>query len=123
MTKAFILFIVIGLINTFNGTALAYSYSFIFQVNLAFALGFITANIISYFLNAFIVFHGKPGLVGYMKFAVANLPNFVIQNILVLILYTFFHWHIALVYALAIVIGVPVTFLFVKLYAFKKIEG
>ena len=62
----------------------------------------------------------KFGIVKYLKFMVSNLPNLVIQTIMVGVFSGFLHLPSIIVYAMAAVIGVPVTFVFVKLFAFAK---
>jgi len=118
--KEFALFIVIGAVNTFNGTLLAFAFSMFLYANLAFVLGYKTALVTAYFLNSFFIFHCKPELVGLAKFALSYVPNFIIQNILVLILYNGLQWNRLLVFALAASIGMPLTFIILKVFAFGK---
>ena len=120
LQKDFVLFVVIGTINTFNGIGSAFAYSMFLQANLAFVLGYITALIIAYLLNTWFVFHSKPEFAQLIKFALSYIPNFVIQNVFVLVLYNGVNLPILLVYALAAVVGVPLTFIILKLYAFNN---
>ena len=120
MKKDFALFLVIGGVNTLNGTVLSFVYSMFLQENIAFVVGYLSSLTIAYFLNSFFVFHAKPHIKKYAKFAVSYIPNFMIQTVLVFIFYNGLHWHKLLVYALAAAIGLPVTFLLLKLFAFKS---
>ena len=121
--KDFVLFLVIGAINTVNGIFLSYVYSLFLQANLAFACGYITSLSAAYFLNSFIIFHAKPQFMRYTKFIISYIPNFIIQNVLVLVFYNGLNWSRIIVYMLAAAIGLPITFLFVKLFAFGKKEN
>ena len=122
LKKEFIVFILLGGINTCNGTVLAYVCSLFLQANLAFILGYITALTIAYFLNSFFVFYLKPQLAGFVKFVLSYIPNFVIQNALVLLLHNGLQWNKLLVYALAAAIGIPITFIVLNLFAFRNNE-
>jgi len=120
LKKEFGFFLIVGGINTLNGTALAFVYSFVLQANLAFALGYITALTIAYFLNSFFVFKAKLQIVKFFKFAISYIPNFIIQNMVVFIFYNLLQWNILLTYILAAALGIPVTFLILKVFTFGK---
>nr|WP_243155978.1 GtrA family protein [Clostridium sp. C2-6-12] len=124
LTKQFFNFLIVGGINTINGILFAYIYSLFLPVNVGFVLGYITAMTISYFLNSKVVFKEHMGFEKYIKFCVSYIPNFIIQNIFVLIFYNTLGWNKLLVFVLAAIIGVPVTFIIMKFFAFsKKNEG
>lgn len=131
LKKDFMMFLVVGVINTLNGILLAYLYSillsnlhvkleieFLTAENIAFALGYITALFISYLLNSLITFKEKLSLIRCLKFCLSYLPNFIIQNIIVYVIFNLLGWYKLIAYALAAVIGIPVTFLLMKFFAF-----
>ncbi len=121
LNRAFIMFLLIGLFNTFNGTLFSYCYSAVIEnANLAFVAGYITSLFISYLLNSFITFKERLSVLKFIRFAVSYIPNFLIQNAMVFLFYNTLHWHKLLTYAMAAVIGVPVTFIILKVFAFKK---
>ena len=120
ITKQFLLFLIIGGINTFNGTLLSFGFSLFLQANVAFVLGYILANMIAYLLNSFFVFNSKPEIYKYIKFAISYVPNFIIQSVIVLIIYNILQLHQLIAYVIAAIIGVPITFLIVKRFAFGK---
>lgn len=119
-TKQFITFVVIGVINTFSTTVFSTIYKNFIDPNIAFDLGYATGLVVSYLLNSLITFKEKLGIVRFIKFGISNIPNFVIQKIVVLIVINVLAWPSIIAYGLAAVIGVPVTFLIMKLFAFKK---
>jgi len=123
INKEFVLFIIIGTANTFNGTVLSLLYSMFLQANIAFVMGYITGLIIAYFLNSFFVFKRKPQFFRLIKFAISYIPNFIIQNVCVLILYNWLNWNRLIVFAFAAAVGIPITFLILKVFAFGKKEG
>lgn len=121
-SKQFILFILIGVINTFNGVVFSTIYSLLFNANISFILGYISGLIISYLLNSFITFKERLSINKFLKFVISYIPNFIIQNTIVIILYNMLAMNKILVYLIAAIIGVPITFIFMKLFAFKKME-
>ena len=119
-TKEFFSFIVVGGINTINGILFSYIYSLFLSVNISFVLGYITAMTISYLLNSTLVFKEVMGVIKYIKFCISYIPNFIIQNIFVLIFYNMLRWNKLIVFVLAAIVGVPVTFIIMKFFAFSK---
>ena len=120
LSKEFFSFLVVGGINTINGILFSYIYSLFLDVNVSFVLGYITAMTISYLLNSKLVFKEDMEFVKYIKFCISYIPNFIIQNIFVLIFYNILGWNKLIVFALAAIVGVPVTFILMKFFAFNK---
>ncbi len=120
LNKEFITFILIGIFNTLGGSVFSVMYSYAFNVNVAFVLGYLTSLMVAYFLNSKFNFKKSLSLVGLIRFSVSYIPNFIIQNLCVLFLYNYLSWNKILVYFLAAIIGVPITFVFLKIYAFKN---
>ena len=119
-SREFILFVIIGVINTFNGTLFSYIYSNFFNENIAFVIGYISGLVISYILNSCITFRESLKFSKFIRFAVSYIPNFIIQNIVVIIVFNMMHFNKLIAYILAAIVGVPVTFILMKVFAFKK---
>jgi putative flippase GtrA len=119
-TKEFTLFLIIGVVNTFNGTIFSYVYSRFLNENIAFVAGYISGLFISYILNSFITFKERLNLHKFIKFGVSYIPNFIIQNIVVIIVFNMMGFNKLIAYMLAAIIGVPVTFMLMKFFAFSK---
>ena len=123
LTREFFLFLVIGCINTFNGTFIAWLCAFLSPYNnLNFNIGYIIGNIIAYIMNSYIIFHETLDIVRYVKFFISYIPNYIIQNLIVLIFYNYLGFPPVVSYLLAAILGIPVTFLMVKIFAFGKKE-
>lgn len=120
LNKEFIFFIFIGVINTFNGVVFSFIYSSLLNENLAFVLGYISGLAVSYILNSYITFKEKLSFTKFIKFGVSYIPNFIIQNIVVIITFNILGLHKLIAYCLAAIIGIPVTFILLKFFAFKK---
>lgn len=118
--KEFMLFIVVGIVNTFNGVLFATLFSLILDSTISFILGYGCSLIISYILNSKFVFRHALSFVKFIKFCISYIPNFLIQFVMVLIFLHYFHLKEIIVYAISAALGVPVTFLMVKFFALKK---
>lgn len=118
ISKQFIIFIIIGIINTFNGTVFSYIYSNFLNATIAFLPGYISGLIISYILNSFITFKETLSFRKFIKFTISSMPNFIIQYIVVIIC-SALGLQKLFAYLLAAVIGVPITFLLMKFFAFN----
>lgn len=120
-SRSFLIFLLIGGINTFDCTILA---SFLIWTgidgNLAFNIGYITSNIIAYWLNSMFLFPEPLRLARYGRFFLSYIPNYLIQNIIVFMVYNLLGLPSVVSFLLAAVIGLPVTFLLVKLFVFQR---
>lgn len=88
------------------------------DVNLAFNIGYLLSNVLAYVLNCYFIFPSKLNLGQYVRFAVSYIPNFVIENLVVLISYNYYTIPPLASFLLAAFVAMPITFLLVKLYAF-----
>lgn len=120
LDRKFVLFVLIGIINTFNGVIFSFVYSSFLNENLSFVLGYISGLIIAYILNSFITFKERLSFKKFSKFAVSYIPNFIIQNVVVILIFNVLGLHKLLAYTLAAVIGIPITFVLLKFFAFNR---
>lgn len=120
LNKEFILFLIIGVINTCNGTLFSALFSNIFNANIAFVFGYVCGLLIAYILNSIVTFHESLSLKKGIRFAISYIPNFIIQNVIVFLIYNLLHYDKLIAYMIAAVIGIPVTFLILKLFAFRE---
>ena len=121
LNRDFITFVFIGVINAFNGIWIAYVYSlFIVNAIVAYIAGFCTSLIIAYILNSKLNFKQSLNVNQFLKFAINNIPNFIIQVISVVLLLNTLGFNKLLAYAISSVIAVPITFILVKVNVFKK---
>lgn len=119
-TKSFILFIIIGCINTLSSIIFSYIYSLAGDKFISFILGYATGIIISYVLNSFVTFKEQLSVSKFIKFFISCIPNYVIQTLTVIIGFEVFHLHKLIAYSMAALIGVPVTFLILRVFVFTK---
>lgn len=119
-SREFLLFLAVGCLNTFNGSLLANALEHFLDTNFAFNIGYILANLIAYALNSRLIFHEPLALEKCLKFAVSYIPNYLIQNVIVFIFYNQLGFPSLAAFIIAAVLGVPVTFLAVKLFAFGR---
>ena len=120
-TREFLAFLIVGVINTLSNVIFSTIYSlFIPDTTLAFFPGYITSNVVSYLLNSFLTFKERLSFVRFVKFFISYIPNFIIQTVIVWLFDRFVGGSPIIAYAIAAVIGVPVTFVFMKIFAFRK---
>ena len=87
---------------------------------IAFVPGYISGIVISYILNSVFTFREKLAIDKFIKFSISTIPNFLIQFITVFIIVDLLELHKLAAYILAAIIGVPVTFVILKLFVFIK---
>ena len=120
LNRTFVVFLFIGCVNTLNSTLFAFALSHAMGVNAAFVVGYLLSLSISYWLNAKLAFKQPLAFPAFLKFCLSYLPNFAIQNLFVLLLYNGLGLPKLLTYGLSAVIGIPVTFVALKLFAFAS---
>lgn len=120
LSRDFLLFLIIGFINVLNGILFAYIYSWRLNPNLAFILGYLTSLVFSYILNSYLIFKEQINFIKYIKFCISYIPNFVIQNVVVLIFLNVLGWNKLVVYIQAAIIGIPITYILIKYFAFRR---
>lgn len=134
MTVQFVIFMVMGIINTIILICSATLLDIIHQSFLApdnalrvfaensrlnFIIGYIISIITSFFLNAKFTFHQKTTLKTFIKFPISYIPNFIFQYLMVF-LFTALKLDSTLAYIFAAVLGTPITFAAMKLMVFRK---
>lgn len=120
LNREFILFILCGIINVFNGILFSCLFSFIINENLSFILGYLLSHLVSYFLNSFFVFEKTLSVKKYIKFFISYIPNFLIQNMIVILIFNILNMNKLIAYVLAAILGVPITFVLTKTYTFNN---
>lgn len=118
-SKKFILFSVIGVVNTFNTALFSTIYAKWIQDNISSTLGYLTALCIAYLLNTTITFKRKISFDAFIRFLLSYIPNFLIYTVVSFFTINLFHWPQFIATALAAIIGVPVTFLLMKVFTFR----
>lgn len=122
-SRKFLLFLVIGCINTFDCSLFATLITPLTgSVNVSFNIGYVVSNIIAYFLNAYFIFTSHLSIRGWGKFFLSYIPDYLVQNVLVVMMYNFMDFAPVISFVLSAVLGIPATFLLVKLFAFGDRE-
>lgn len=114
----FLTYAIVGTVNTVNGIILALIYSNFFDENLSFIFGYITGLLFSYILNSIVTFKQSLSFKKFIKYVISYIPNFLIQNIAVVVFYNILGWYKLVAYSLAAVVAVPITFLLMKYFTF-----
>lgn len=122
-SQEFMMFVIIGVACTFFNIFFSWIYESLFTLNpaIAFLPGYITANIASYILNATLTFKERLTVTKYVKYFISYIPNYLVQQTVVFIYTRIFPNAPGIfAYAIAAVIGLPVTFIIMKLFTFAK---
>ncbi|MBR5239216.1 MAG: GtrA family protein [Clostridia bacterium] len=120
LKKDFIIFVAIGVVNTVTTTVTSYFVSQYMNPSISFVPGYVVGILVAYLLNSLFTFHEKLSFVKLGKYALATVPNFLIQLVMVFLFCEVLKWHSLIAYGSAAVIGVPVTFVLQKFFTFKK---
>jgi len=116
----FIKFVIIGGINTLGSTILAFLFMLFMQANIAYVLSYLLSLVLAYYLNIWFIFKQKPEWIKLIKFCLAYIPNFIINNMTFIIVYNIMGIHEYIALIISVCIGMPVTYLCVKVFAFGK---
>ena len=122
-TRDFMLFIVCGGIGTLTNFVFSLLISMKTDATAAYVCGYGLSLFATYALNASLIYKERYRTGSFLKFVLSYIPNFMILFAFVAVFLNIFHWHKVIVYALAGLLGLPITFILVKVYAFAKREG
>ena len=120
-SREFLLFLIVGAINTGDCSLFA---TILMKIgirdgNVAFNIGYLISNLLAYYLNCRFIFYSKIMVLQYLRFAISYIPNAMIENIVVIIFFNLGQLPPLVSFLLAAVLGMPITFLLVKLFAFR----
>jgi putative flippase GtrA len=119
LRREFIMFVFCGGMGTLTNFIFSMIISTILNPSVSYVFGYGISLFVAYGLNAKLVFRHKISYTGFIKFIVSYIPNFLILFTFVLIFLNLLYWNKIIVYALAASLGLPITFLLVKLMVFK----
>lgn len=120
LARDFLLFVFCGGMGTLTNFVCSLAISTQINPTAAYVFGYGISLFVTYALSAFLIFSEKLRLKDFSKFVVSYIPNFLIQIIFVAVFLNLFCWNKVIVYALAILIGLPISFILVKFFAFGK---
>lgn len=120
INRQFIIFIVIGGINTLSSAVFSSLYSMLLGKVEAFIPGYATGILVSYTLNTVFTFKDQFELKKLIKFALSTIPNFLIQFVTVYVGVNLLHINNIICYGVAAIIGVPITFAILKLFVYTN---
>jgi putative flippase GtrA len=121
-TRDFMLFVFCGGMGTLTNFIFSLIISMLLNPSVSYVLGYGISLFVAYSLNAKLIFYHKISHTGFIRFIVSYIPNFLILFASVLIFLNLLEWNKIIVYALAGLLGPPITFLLVKIFVFQK-EG
>jgi phosphoserine phosphatase/putative flippase GtrA len=118
----FLRFLVVGVVNSVIGVALAWAFSHVIaDARLAWVFGYALSLVPSYLLNSAVTFKTRSrSLAEFGRFCASYVPNFLVQLVCVVVLIEIVGVLPIVGYGLAVVIGMPLTFLLLKVFAFRR---
>ena len=87
---------------------------------LSYVIGYSISLFVSHILNMIYVFRRKLSVIDFVKFVISYIPNFIILFLFVLTFINMLHINKYAVYLMAAIIGLPVTYIILKIRTFKK---
>ena len=120
VSKKFIGYCLIGIINTINTAFFSWLMHFKVQENVAAYIGYFISLTINYLLNSMIVFKSRLALRRYFRFLLSYVPNFFIYTLVSLLTINVMQINQFWATVLATAAGAPVTFVIIKLFAFDN---
>lgn len=121
--KEFMLFVFCGGIGTIVNFLVSLYFSTVLNPTISYLVGYSASLFVTYGLNARLIFNEYYRVKDFIKFVLSYIPNFLILFTFVATLLNVFDWNKVFVYAIAGILGIPVTFVLVKVFAFgRKVE-
>ncbi|MDD2483596.1 MAG: HAD-IB family phosphatase [Eubacteriales bacterium] len=122
LSKEFFLFVFCGGMGTLTNFVFSLIISNKVDATLSYVFGYAISLFVAYALNAKLLYKEKLRSKVFVKFVVSYIPNFMILFSFVVVFLNLLHWEKIIVYALAGLLGLPITYITVKIFAFGKRE-
>lgn len=119
-SKDFALFVLCGGVGTLTNVVCSGLFSSFLHPILSYGLGYGVSLAVTYSLNAKWIFQQETTWIRFGKFVISYLPNFLILFTFVSLFIGVFGWNRFVVYVLAGCLGLPLTFILVKVFAFGR---
>lgn len=119
-SKQFLLFVFCGGMGTLMNFICSLLISTALNSSLSYICGYATGIFLTYSLNAKLIFKTKLSFMQFVRFLISYIPNFLILVTFVFVFLNIFEWNKIIVYALAGGLGLPITFILVRLIAFSE---
>lgn len=116
----FLLFILCGALGTLSNFICSSIISIRINPIISYIFGYSISLVVSYLLNVTFIFRRKIKIIDFIKFVISYLPNFIILFSFVYIFIDILNFNKYLTYLMAAIIGLPITFIILKLLTFKK---
>jgi putative flippase GtrA len=121
-SREFILFVFCGGMGTLTNFIFSMIISIALNPSVSYVFGYGISLFVAYSLNNKLIFHQKISFIDFLKFILSYIPNFLILFSFVLVFLNLIHWNKVIVYVMAGLLGLPVTFLLLRIIVFKKRE-
>jgi putative flippase GtrA len=122
LSRDFILFVFCGGMGTLTNFICSLLISTVLDPSLSYICGYCLSLLVAYTLNAKLIFHSPLAFIALVKFVISYIPNFLILFGFVLVFLNIAGWNKIIVYGLAGLLGLPITFMLVKIIAFRNIN-
>ena len=119
-TKKFLTFVFCGGMGTLANMLISTLCSLKINATVAYVCGYFGSSFVTYTLNSKLTFHEKLSLQRYIRFVISYIPNFLILFSFVAVFINILHWNNIIVYGLAALFGLPLTYVIVRVVAFAK---
>lgn len=116
----FIIFVFCGAISTLSNFVVSSLISTRINPIISYVIGYSISLFVAYLLNITYIFSKKIRFFGFLKFVISYLPNFIILFSFVYVFIDILSFNKYITYLAAAIIGIPLTFVILKLITFKK---
>jgi len=121
VSKHFVVFTLLGIVNTLNTAIISWAASYIIQDNVSAIIGYLASLQIAFLLNCKFVFACKPTLKKYERFLISYIPSFIVYILVHAGTLSIFGSQFWATFV-AVALSGPITFLIIKIYAFGKTQ-
>lgn len=119
-TKSFFIFVFCGGMGTLTNMLISTLCSLKIDATAAYVCGYFGSSLVTYTLNSKLTFHEPLSLHRYVRFVISYIPNFLILFSFVAIFINVLSWNHIFVYGFAAALGLPLTYIIVRIVAFAK---
>jgi HAD superfamily phosphoserine phosphatase-like hydrolase len=122
LSLEFIRFAIIGGAGTLTNFSISLIVSLFIDPVATYVLAYFLSLFVTYTLDSKLLFKKKISVLSYLKFVISYIPNFVILLSFVALFINVLNWNRIVVYGLAGILAIPLTYVIVKIIVFRKVN-
>ena len=122
LSLEFLRFAIIGGAGTVTNFSISLIISLFIDPVITYVIAYFLSLFVTYTMDSKLLFKNQLSVLNYLKFVISYIPNFIILVSFVALFINVLNWNRIIVYGLAGMLAIPLTYIIVKKIVFRKVD-